>query len=263
MVHAIDTALDGAPKGFASVDVGGASNIFLGGMLYYFMGISQGRNCVVAGKFIGEDGGRARRGNMGSNHGEQGSLLDIRHHLGDCVTFTLYHTHDNRLARCAAPALPGMLTAYVGFVYFDLSGERIDVLSHEFTNLSEHAPRRFVGDTQFPFELLGRDSRLGRSHKEHGMEPRAEWRGGLVKDSSSSRGDAHSAELAGIELHARPFVVLRYLAALLAENTLGPARLEEQVQAIIVGRELLVEIFDCVLTHQCQLLFNLHMEYST
>ena len=47
MVHAIDPALDRAPQGFASIDVGVASDVLLGGVLDDFMGVAQLLDPVV------------------------------------------------------------------------------------------------------------------------------------------------------------------------------------------------------------------------
>ncbi len=136
------------------------------------------------------------------------------------------------------------LATYISLIHFNLSGQGIDIFGHELTNLFEYPPSCFVGDTQFPLELLGRDTCLGRSHKEYSVKPRTERGVRFVEDSASSWGNMRITELTGINLPISDSVVSSDFLALLTEDTLRPASCLEEVKAGIVIRELFLKIFE-------------------
>lgn len=172
MIDTINATLNCAPKGFDCVDVGIASDILLGCVLDDFVGVSQLGNMIVARQLVSED--CTVVGYILPNHRQKCPSLNIRDYLSDCVPLTLGHSHYSRLTCCAPAPFPCVLPTDVGLIYFDLSSKRINVFAHEFANLFEYTPSRFVSDTQFPLELLCGDTCLGRSHQEDSVKPRAE-----------------------------------------------------------------------------------------
>src|SRR3989304_1539842 len=116
VVNPINTTLGIAPKGFGCVDVCKAPHVLLGCVLNNLVSVSERRNGAVTSQFVSIDGGGTRRADMIHNHRKQCRTLDIRHNLSDCVPFTLYHAHNNRLASSTPATLPRPLSADVGFI---------------------------------------------------------------------------------------------------------------------------------------------------
>jgi len=249
VINAVNATLDSAPKGFHSVDMGNATNILLGGVLDYFMGIAQPFNLIVAGKLIGKDNGFVFSGNLRFNHREQYPSLDIGDYLCDSVPLAFNHSHDNRFAQCTTTTLARPLAADVGFVNLNLPGKRVNILSHEIADFLEYAPCCLVGDTQFPLELLGGDACFGGSQEEYGVKPRAERGIRFVKDSASRRGYMRTAELTGVDLAGGYPVVGGDFLTLVAVDSFGKAGFFEEVKASVFIRKLLLKISDSVGFH--------------
>lgn len=246
MINTVNPTLDIAPERFNSVDVGNPTDILLGRVLDYLVGISERFNVVIARKFIGKDNCLILFSNLSFNHGQEGMCFDIGNYLSDRITATLYHAHDNRFTRCATSTFAGVLAADVCFIDFNLTDKRVNVFGHEFTNLVEYTPCGFVGDTQFPLELLGRNSGFGGGHQEDSVEPRTKRGIRLVEDSTSRRREVRPAELTGIDLTVGYPVMSGDFLALLAVNTIRIATLEYTLKASIISRILLVKVFECV-----------------
>ena len=113
----------------------------------------------------------------------------------------------------------------------------------------EHPPRGFVGDSGFPFQLLGRYAGASRGHKEHGVEPNLERRRGLVEDRVCGGRDMRATELARVDLAAPYPVVVRDLIALDAMHAVRPSGILHELQSGIFVGELLLKVLYRVLFH--------------
>lgn len=78
------------------------------------------------------------------------------------------------------------------------------------------------------------------------MKPCAERRRGLVIDCVRSRMYVMPTELAGIRLARCYFVMLRDRVARLAKDTIGIKVVLQPFKASIIGREIVLEIFERV-----------------
>lgn len=260
VIHAINATFDSTPKGFDCVDVGITTNILLRCVLDDFMGISQLGNVIVAGKFISEDS--AITGYILPNHGRKRPCFNIRDYLSCCVPLSLDQSYYSGFTCRTTSPSSGPFAAHVSFIHFNLSGERVNVFSHEFTNLFEYTPSRFISDTQLPLELLGRDTCLSGSHQKDRMKPRAQWGVRLVKDSASRRRYLGGAELAGINFALSYAVVTSNLPALRAIDSFRPTGFLEEVKAGIIGRKLDLQIFNSIGFHVLFSNLILYLYYS-
>jgi|SRR3989339_1111576 len=241
VINAVNATLDSAPQRFAGVDVGNAGYILFGAMLDDFVSISKGGDHIVARKLISED--CTVFGYILPNHREQSPSPHIGNDFSDCLAVPLGHTHNHCFTTCTTPTLASMLTPNVSLINLDTATKGINVFGHEFANLLEHSPCRFVGDTQFPLKLFSRDTSFGRGHQEDSVKPGTERGFGLVEDSASRRGYLRAAEFAGIDLAVSDAVMESNLAAFDTEYAIRPSRGFKEIEASGLIGELLVKIF--------------------
>ena len=136
---------------------------------------------------------------------------------------------------------------YVCLVYFNVSVHRLSFLIHEATYLLEHSPSCLVGNSKLTLKLFSRDTTSGARHQKYGMKPVAERSSRLVKYRASRRGYRVTTELTDVIFSSRPMVELRYLLALRAVNAVRVSALEYAFKASIIGRILLIEVFNRIL----------------
>ena len=134
--------------------------------------------------------------------------------------------------------------------------ERPAVLIHELADLSEHPPCRLVGHAQLAFELLGADTAASRAHDVHGVKPRLERRGGLLKDGPGQRVDVRTAVVAGIGFPARDASMRTDNTALPTHDPVWVDHRKDGFQAGIFIREITIEVCYRVfggLFHDCSI----------
>ena len=129
-------------------------------------------------------------------------------------------------------------------VAFGIAIHGLCFLIHEASNLLEHSPRRFVGNTEFPLKLFSRDTATSSGHQEHGIEPRPKRRRGFVEDSSRRGIYLVSTELASIGFSPCLTIVFSYLIADRTKNAIRVATLEYPVKASIIIGIRFVELFN-------------------
>ena len=256
VVDAIDSPLRVTPEAFDIVGMGASCNVLLGAVDHGFMGIAETGKVIVGSVFVGVDGSIVGM-DVFLNHRDDGGCLAVGLYLDHGVALALNQAYHHGLAYGSASGvelfgfvLVPFLPADVSLINFYLSEQRDAVfLGHQLTDLGEHPPGRLVGDADLPFKLLGRYARPGGSHEEHGVKPGAERSRGLVEDGICRGGYLGAAELAAINLSALDAVVGSDLLAGGAGDAIGPSGGFEEVQAGVIGGELGVELFDCVLLH--------------
>lgn len=155
------------------------------------------------------------------------------------------------------PALPlvAWLPAHVRLVYLHRPAQtlpeqppRLVVLLFERgADQAAHPPRRLVGDSGFPLDLLGAESGAGVAHLEDDVEPRNEGGAGAVEDGPCRGVDVGAAYAARVALPLLDQVVLRRLLALrtgypTAVLVGGPAAGDEVFEARPLGGEPLDEL---------------------
>jgi hypothetical protein len=228
--------------------VGVATNVLLGCVLNYFMRVSQLGNVIITRQLVSKDSAILR--NTPPNHRQKHPCLNVRNnYLGDGVPLTFSQTYNNGFTGCTTSSCSSMFPTYSRLVNFNLSGRRVDTFVHEFANLFEYSPSCFVGDTQFPLELLSGDTSPGRCHREDSVKPRAERSVRFVEDSARSRSNTHTAKFTRVEFHTRPLVMPGYLSALLAIYTIWITGFEKEIKASIICRKLFLKVFYSVGFH--------------
>lgn len=136
-------------------------------------------------------------------------------------------------------------------IHFDRTTEAAAVFLKQRANLLEHAPCRLVRHAQLALQMLRADAAAGLSHQVDGVEPRLERRSGVLKDRPGHRVFVVAAAVAGVRHAVLHTVVLGHNAAVLALDPRWVQELLKPLKAGFVRGELLVEIADGVLLHDC------------
>ena len=174
MMDSVYSSLGKTPETFDVVGMNDPISVFAIGMTDLVMGVSLFTESGISMIVVSEDNRTGCYPLL--DFGIDGSGSEIGNYLGTDIPFSLNHTHDDSLFIGTTATLPTMrLPADIGVINFDLSGKRVDVLSHEFADLVEHSPGGLIGDSQFSFKLFCGDATSGRSHQEYGIEPMPEW----------------------------------------------------------------------------------------
>jgi len=174
MMDSVYSSLGKTPETFDVVGMNDPISVFAIGMTDLVMGVSLFTESSIPMIVVSEDNRTGRYPLL--DFGVDSSSPEIWNYLGTDVPFPLNHAHNDSLFVSTTATLPAMrLPADIGVVNLDLSGKRVDVLSHEFADLAEHSPGCLVGDSQFSFKLFCGDTTSGRSHQEYSIEPMPEW----------------------------------------------------------------------------------------
>lgn len=241
MINATYATFNSTPKRLNCVHMGVTSNVLLSTMLDNFMPISQLGNKIIARQFICKD--HTVSFNMLPNHRQKCSAFNIWDYLSDCLTLSLGQSYYRSFSRCSTPTLPRMFTSHVGLVNFNFSSKWIDSLIHKLANLFKYSPRCLIGNTKFPFKLFSRDTCLSRSHNKNSVKPRSKWSITLMEDSPRGWRNTSTTEFACIEFAISSLVMLCYLPTFITIYTFWESRLKKEIEARIIIRKLLVEIF--------------------
>ncbi len=234
------------PQGVEHLLSGGS----LSGMMDPPVSITVPRKDVIDRGFIGEDHAFGKNSFLNHrDHPAMGKALDFP---GMDVAFSLDHSGNNRLSSRAAslanllvlvPVLG--LSAHIGFVgfKFPVGWFAIAIVQHG-SDLLEHPPCGFVGDSGFPLNLLGRDSAARRRHEVDRVEPKPERSRGLVVDRVRRWVDMVPAEIATVGRPAGDPMVLRHPVADFAANAIRVQVGLEPFQASGIGGEHRIEVPD-------------------
>ena len=138
----------------------------------------------------------------------------------------------------------------VHLVHFDAAtafAAKAVALRPEFTNLLEHAPRGFVGDSGLKLNLLCRNAATSASHQVHRMKPDSQCRAGLLEDRPGRRVDVIPARLTSVSRAALHAVVFARFLALVAHGYAArEALLFDLLKAGIVGWEIFFKLLESV-----------------
>lgn len=249
MIDAIQSALDGTPKGLHVVDVGSSVDILLGRMLDGLMPVANLAQPIIAAQFIRKDGRGTLGWDVGLNNGKQGLSPNVRHDFGNSLAVPFHHPEYHCLASRAASMFARPFAANVRLICLNLPEERVVLLSHHLADLAEHSPSRFVGDTQFALKLFGRNtcSRVGQ--EEHCMEPASKRRRGLMVNGVRCRMNVMTAYVTRIRGSRSYAVMLRNALARLTENAVRVQVVLEPLQTSTIIWKQSVEIFGRELVH--------------
>ena len=142
---------------------------------------------IVASEFIGiNDSGRE---NVLPDVRHKSAGFHIRDHGSDYPAFPLYHSLNNGFPFCTTSAFAPPTPAEVGFIGLNPAVKRVVAFFEKLLDLSKHAPRGLVSNSQFSLELFGRNTGSCRSNQKGSIEPVFQRRPGLVINSTSGRMD--------------------------------------------------------------------------
>ena len=163
------------------------------------------------------------------DNAHNGVLLNVLRGVGPDAALPLDNADYGSLfpvAASGATAIPAPASADISFVNLNsgaaLAAQRsVAVSTQHRPNLLEHPPRRLVGHSRFPFNLLCRDAAASLRHEEDSVEPRCQRSAGLVKDRASRRMNVITAMVARIGRAASQAVMFRNLFTVLAVDAAG------------------------------------------
>jgi len=248
MINAIDTTLNNRPEAFDCVGVDRTYGEDLLAMHNAPVRVSELLDEVIAGKLVCVNSVLSIPRDLLPNDRQDCLGFDIGNNLAHYLPFVpVSQAYYWRFAFCTTSRLALAFATDIGFVHLNRTIERIRFFVHEASNLLEHSPRCFIGNSKLSLKLLGGDTASRGSYQKHSVEPRTERGFGLVEDSIGGGRDRATAKLADIDLRASAPIMLCYLLAVRAINALGIASLEKKLKASIIGRELLIEIFNRIL----------------
>lgn len=163
----------------------------------------------------------------------------------DAATLALHHSYHGSLGLLNRVSSLGA-SAHIHFVNFHRRSLQSDVLRHQGSNLTEDAPRGFVGNTSLTLNLFRGDAAPGGTHQEHGLKPDAERGAGLFKNSSGQGVQMVTAMVTRIRGAASNAVVLANRASTVLGITLRHAIREAHIhyalEAGVIVRELSVKL---------------------
>jgi len=236
MINAIYASLGKAPEALNGVGVHQATSVDLCGVLNPLVGVANLAHEVVAAKFVCVNRVALVARNLLHNQGNQAPSLNIGDYLSHDIPASLNHAHYRGFG-LKRTALLSALAAKVGLVNLDVTVHRLLSFRHDSPDLVEHSPSRLVCHSKLSLKLFGRDTAASRSHKEHGIEPRAERSRTVVKDSVGCRAYLVAAELAAKDSTSGNKVVLCDLATLGTQDAFRPASGGQKSQASrIIGK---------------------------
>lgn len=128
----------------------------------------------------------ARRGEPRQQREDDGRAGLGQHPRTDAPA-ALHHAEHGRLAVGPESALAVPLAADIGLVGLKEAREKALVLGHEQSDLTGHAPRALIGDTELARQLHRADAVLRRGEQEDGVEPQRQRRRALVEDRPGAR----------------------------------------------------------------------------
>lgn len=207
MISPAKRAFQLAPKPFNGVGMDVSLDELQAKMPNRLMGESNLFKPLIDSQFIRID--RGVRFNILLNEGDNGFGSKVNGNGSFNVPVSPHDSQDGGFPRCASPSFPVRRTSsdvpssHISLVHFYGAFKRRLRLFKEQTNLFRHAPRRFVGHSELPFQFFSRYPILGIGEKEDGIKPRFQRGIGLVEDRACKRMKLISTQLAGVALTLR------------------------------------------------------------
>jgi len=245
MIDTRDTTLGQRPEALDAVSVGIPVDIDLSTMLNSLMLVSRHCNSVIAMELIGIDSGSLSY--IAPDEGHDGRTFDVGYDGGSDSPLPLDNTDDGSFTFRPSSSLAPSDSAEIGLINFNLAVKRDSIFAEQSPDLLEHSPSRLVSDSSYPLKLFGGVPRACGGHPEHSVEPSRERCGRLVEDGVSSRIDLMPAIVA---LVARPIlnpVVLSYLIANRAMDSVWPSVVLKPLKDSIIISKILFEFLQGVL----------------
>jgi len=247
MTSTIKTTLNEAPEALNRVHMVVTNGVLPFAVINNPMSVSELLNIVIAGKFICMDSVFSGTGDVIPDDRHYSTCLNVlSDRSADLSLFPMNETYNGRFTLCASPWRAGVLSADVCLVNLYMTVHLTVFFIHQLANHGEHSPSRLVSNPYFTLKLFGTYPAASAGHQKHSMKPVTKWRGGFVEYRSGCRRYCMTAKLTGVIFCANPMKVFGYLQALRAVNTIGITTLEYAFKASIIGRILLVKIFECV-----------------
>lgn len=241
MMCPINRPLKLRPEAFNGVGVDGAASILLSGVVHGIMLEAKAPCVAIRGQFIRVE--RASRLGILPQMPEDVGITEARHGLAAHSTAALDNADHGSLASGSTAPLAGTLPADVGFIRLKNAHQLTGlVVGHQLANLVRHAPRRLVGHTKLALQFLCGHTVAGSGHEEHGKEPRAQRRAGLVEDRSRRGIKLMAAPSAGIGAPFFDWIKTVFLPAIGTSRPRFPAGFEDKIQARPVIGELCGEV---------------------
>jgi hypothetical protein len=247
MASTIKATLNEAPEALNCVHMVDTNGIFPLAVIDHTVRISELLNVIVGCELIGMDCVFSGTGNV---------IPDDRHYspcfnvLSDRSVnlsgFPMDKTYNGSFALCASPWRAGVLATDVCLVNFNVTVHRLGFFIHQLANHGEHAPSRLISDPDFALELFGTYPAAGAGHQEHSVKPITKGCWGFVEYRSGCGRYSVTAKLTGVIFCTSSMIVLCYLLAFWAVNTIGITTLEYALKASVISRILLVKVFECV-----------------
>src|SRR5271157_4099387 len=199
------------------------------------------------------------------DNAHDGVLLNVLRGVCADAALALDNSDNGRLflvTTGGATTIPALASTDVGFVNLDsgatLPAQRTVIVAQHRANLSEHAPRRFIGHACFPLNLLCRNAASSRGHQVDRVEPRCEWRWRFVKDGISGWMNVMSTVIARIRRTALDAVMFCDRFAGFAVDAVWIQVISEPFKAGRIVGELAVKLFLGVRRH---LWLAVHKQY--
>jgi hypothetical protein len=258
MINAPQTVLYQTPKSLKGIRMDVANDVDLGDVIdaaVIVLSVSDALDSIIGNELVGKHGTLGK--NMFPSDTEQGAALYV---ISDqCFDSAPAFDYSNDGSLCSVsghrtPSAPFSPPAHVSFIHFDaftFSSEwwRCFLLIQHGSNLPEHSPSGFVGDSSLPLNLLRGNAATCLGHKVDRIEPSSERSRGLVEDRASGRVDVMTAMIARVRRSAHNAVVLGHSFTLLAINAIRVEAIAKPFKAGRVIRELALEVFQSVWQH--------------
>src|ERR1041385_2853679 len=267
VVHAADPALHKTPESLNRLSVNVSRDVYFRAVIDSPVNVSRVLKPVIGNVFVGVNG--ARRQDVFLRQTVKSRFLRVRrypcHYTSHATVLRAFHHSDNRnlvrtIGRPSAPSLSLPLSAVVHLIHLHRRTLQLHPLfGEQGANLTEHAPRGFVGHSGLALNLLCGDAATGGTHEVHRIEPSLERSGALLKNGASERIDVIPARLAGKGSAASNAVVLPLYSALRAFGyAIRPALFFDVFEAGVIVWKLSVELAYGVSQFGGNGLFGLH-----
>ena len=200
-----------------------------------------GKDCALGEDMLFHQAKHRRAFYVGSDNGSDAALAF--HHADDRSFFVLKVATHRASDRAFAPS------PYVHLVHLNtgtiLPAQRRSLLivQHR-ANLSEHAPRGFVGDSRLALNLFRGDTATGLRHEVDRIEPSGQRSGRFMKDRVSGRVNVMAAVVTRIRRTAHNAMVLCGRLAFLAVNAIRVQVIAEPLQTGRIVWELFLKVLE-------------------
>ena len=246
-MRAVDPALERRPKAFKAVHGRAAgADVFARAVVDRHVAMAAQPKAAVALEFVGMDlpAGKDVRVDRGLERGSANVFDNLRNH----VAVALHYAENDRLTRCAPPALAALADAAdIGFVNFNDGAETANRKAavnngHILADFVAHPPSRFVGHADLALDFLGGDPVPRSAELEHDKEPIAQACASAVERGSGGRIDLCAAMLASVGAAGFDAVELGTLPALFAVVTVAETDPHKVIEAAFLGGETVLEL---------------------